>query len=287
MANEGGLEPKRSLTILILYAIMLFGALYLAQLGVESAGFYLSLGLVFTSLIFVAYIVIKRKEWKNLVKLQMEDNTLLGNKWFAIGFTLPFLLFFMKLTTFMSPQLIFSQKTFQALAVGTPSFNQILTIGFFAGTFEELTLGIAAMIIGGIAVVWIFESFGKSLQGKSLMIAWIVGGEILSAALFTFFHTLNPVYTTQMFIVALVFRLVFNLIIFFTSLSIAVGYHIANNLVALGPTILLAGFLTPQGILLLLILVIIYISAILSFIRKKKTPGEKLEVDFMSRLRGK
>lgn len=268
--GKEGIEAGRNLTAFVLFLLTIVTSMYLYFQGIQSAEFYGWLISISTSILFFAYVILPSKEWGRMVRLHMEEKTTDANKKFALGFFIAMIISlagylvvgFSPISKIMSPKFLFSQNAYQALTIGSTNFNQVLTKGFYAGFVEEFSAGIIMMLAGGVALVWFIQLLkGRELTPKETNYTWIIGGMIFSGAFFWVLHNFNPTYTFIMFVIALIFRLVMNLIIFFIGASATVGFHLSNNLFTIPIAIIISAFFgSIQGIILFLVLMSILVS---------------------------
>ena len=172
-----------------------------------------------------------------------------------MGMVVPIFLYLGVKKLFMPESVIFSQKIFQLYQ--QPAFSSYFIRTWVAGISEEFLFGIVIVLIGMIAAYYAMRS-AKIDTSSPYSKAFIIGiGSLLSVGLFAFFHTLNPTYAGADFIWALVFRFLMNLIIWgLGAFAFAVGYHIMNNSIAIGISILGAGLISIPAIPILILLAI-------------------------------
>ena len=255
---------NRDLTILVLFSLNIVGLFFLFAKGVQEASFYFSLAMLFPTLFFLIWFFIGNSQII-FKKIPIKQNTVQGTQMFVVGFLL---VIFMRLlgivsSKFMQPQFMFGQKLFQAFAIGESRFWNFYITSFTAGIIEELVFGLTFVAIGIIFAYWFRNQWGLDFGETGNYYFQIIIGSAFSIIPFVIFHQFNPTYTTQMFIIAGIFRFLMNIVIWtFGSITFGMGYHIANNMLALSFATVIGALFSPLGLIILLIFGTMIINAI-------------------------
>lgn len=255
------MKTKYNYLFLLLFSIVAIGILYLFGKGLVTAGFYLSMISITVVIMFLIWFFVPQNDWKNIFRPPIENNTPQANYNFVIGFIVPIVIYSIIRKLFMPESVIFSQKVFELYQ--QPAFSSYFMRTWVPGIGEEFLFGIVIVMLGMIGGYFLLKNLKLDTNNMWSKAAIILIGVSLSCGLFAFFHTLNPTYSGTDFIWAVVFRFLMNAFIWgIGAFSFAVGYHIANNSIAIGLSILGAGLLSLGGILILVLLIAIVISII-------------------------
>lgn len=161
-------------------------------------------------------------------------------------------------------------QSFSVAQTQLDPFWQLFMTVFVAGTIEEFVFGFVLMFVGVIIGAFVWRMLiGTDERSDTAQLFFLAFGLIFTALLFGGAHALNGSYvTTQMFIVAMVFRLAMNISLYRVGLflSLTMGYHQANNFLwyytTFGATPVLQALGSTGGLLILALFGLILFYAI-------------------------
>ncbi len=266
MAIIGFFEEKRDFIVLALIILNVIGLSWLAASGVEAAAFYMSLFILVPGLIVIFLMFLGPKEEARWL-LPIKKNIPQGAQMFVLAMLIVFLLviFGAGVSKIMQPQFMFSQKMFQPLVLAEARGWQVFLQAFTPAIQEELFFGFIMMSVGIMFGMFVLK-ITKLDFGKGNKWIYLTFGMIFSLTTFSLWHSFNPVYVGVMFLYAAVFRSVMNAIIWtFGGIEFGISFHFFNNLFTLPLAIIIAGFLTLPGLILLFTLLLIVFAAIVGF----------------------
>ncbi len=243
---------------IILLMIMILGVGFGWMVGLQAGQLY---GILFTTTFATFFIVFSlvdetnKQTLRNFYKTPLYSSTpasigmfLLG--WIAIAIInfLGSLGNFFGLQNFSTTQvfgdLYFSgggrlsegiSQTFQAGILESSKLTEFYYSCIVAPIQEEWTFAIVLPLLGYMFAIGIRQLFGKTLPFgiKDKTFLWFIT-IVLSIGAFMYIHKLNASYVGIMFIIAGLFRLAINVLIYFygLALSFGIGAHMANNTTA-------------------------------------------------------
>jgi len=276
-----------NLILLVMIVLAIAGMYWLVASDIKAGLIYSILFVigVSTYLITLFFIREESKEFNFVIPVQRSEFAAVF--WFFIGIGSLLLLLVLSNvfdlniynTQAFAPFNSFSLSdgaTFSALVAQNSPFWTYFVVAITAPIIEEFVLGFLFMFIGMLIASAVRKWIGIDIRYNKMFdfVFALVLGVLAFASLHLFNGTyVNPDGTANLSKLAFAggFRLIMNLLIFGfgmykfgLGLMFGIGFHMANNHVALGKQVVIEGLLSTQGIVILVLFVLILIY----FIRK-------------------
>lgn len=252
MANYRATGWNDNLNLLV-FVQLLMVAIALAWLGLNDVPVgvqYTTLFLVGIGLAFLSFLFIKedsRVVIKEMIRSPFTTSTDVAVGMYVLGWLLPILITLLlalggsafHITSFMVPleagRVNENIQSLNAASVSASPFWQFFVTVFGAGGAEEFVFGFVLPLAFSLVGIWLYTMLWAKKGGSPMDNKWFFVGFaiVMSALLFGGAHSLNKTYVGVMFLVAILFRLIMNVGIYFWALflSFTIGYHQANNAV--------------------------------------------------------